>query len=209
MDREREIYISLDVETDGKICGLSSMLSLGAAAVAWDREKRQWDISSTFSANLVPLPNCTQDADTMKFWSDNPVAWKTATSNQREAALVMQDFRSWLCDIGRKWNRRAVAVGAPAAFDFPFVRYYLIRFTGTDEPFRHSCLDTKSIASTLLKLPYYASSKSSYPKSWSADKLPHTHVAVDDAVEQGYMLARMIDSQYGIGGAVEPGVLCY
>ena len=46
-----EIYVSTDVETDGPIPGVYSMLSVGSAAYLPDSNKPQ----STFTANLETL----------------------------------------------------------------------------------------------------------------------------------------------------------
>jgi hypothetical protein len=91
------------------------------------------------------------------------------------------------------WGRRPCALGAPAGFDFSYVRYYMIRMLRTDKPFGFSCIDMKSVASTLLKKEYYASGKRGYNKQWARDKFPHTHIAVDDAREQAWLFARMLD----------------
>ena len=64
-----ERYISVDVETDGPVAGLHSMLSLGAAAYnAWGQRV------GTFSANLKTLPDATTDDRTMAWWKGQPEA---------------------------------------------------------------------------------------------------------------------------------------
>ena len=51
-----EIYVSTDVETDGPIPGLNSMLSLGSAAYLPGKT-----LIDTFSANLETLPGAIAD----------------------------------------------------------------------------------------------------------------------------------------------------
>ena len=58
-----EIYVSVDIETDGPIPGDFSMLSLGSAAYNEAEE-----LISTFSVNLAPMAGARQNPDTMKFW---------------------------------------------------------------------------------------------------------------------------------------------
>ena len=58
-----EIYVSTDVETDGPIPGVNSMLSLGSAAYMHDKT-----LISTFSANLETLPDAIADPKTMAWW---------------------------------------------------------------------------------------------------------------------------------------------
>lgn len=69
----------------------------------------------------------------------------------------------------------------PAGFDFLFVYWYLMRFVG-ESPFSHSALDVKSFAMAVLKTDYRESTKKNMPKHWF-DKLPHSHMALDDAIE--------------------------
>ena len=63
-----------------------------------------------------------------------------------------------------------------------FVYWYLIKFTGKS-PFSHSALDIKTYAMAVLKKNYRESTKRNMPKHWF-DQLPHTHIALDDAIEQ-------------------------
>jgi hypothetical protein len=58
-------------------------------------------------------------------------------------------------------------------------------------PFSWSALDIKTLAFALTGLPYRKSIKPRLPKHWF-DDLPHTHVALDDAVEQGALFCNML-----------------
>ena len=44
---------------------------------------------------------------------------------------------------------------------------------------------------TVMKVDYRESSKKNMPAEWF-DKLPHTHVALDDALEQGALFCNML-----------------
>jgi hypothetical protein len=85
---------------------------------------------------------------------------------------------------------RPVFVGYPAAFDFMFVYWYLIRFAGSS-PFSHAALDIKTYAMALLGTEYRATVKRAMPSNWF-DDAPHTHVALDDAIEQGALFCAML-----------------
>jgi len=65
-----------------------------------------------------------------------------------------------------------------------------MRFAG-ESPFSHSALDIKTYAMALLKTDYRDATKRNMPKAWF-DKLPHTHVALDDAIEQGALFCNML-----------------
>ena len=71
-----------------------------------------------------------------------------------------------------------------------FVYWYLIKFTG-ESPFSHSALDIKTYAMALMKTEYRQSTKDNMPKRWF-DKLPHTHLALSDAIEQGALFCNML-----------------
>jgi hypothetical protein len=81
-------------------------------------------------------------------------------------------------------------VGYPAGFDFLFVYWYLIRFAG-ESPFSFSALDIKTYAMAMLKTGYRDAVKRNMPRRWF-DERPHTHVALDDALEQGALFCNML-----------------
>lgn len=181
-----EIYVSTDVETDGPIPGPHSMLSLASAAFA-----AEGSLLSTFSANLELLPGATGQPATLKWWQGQPEAWEACRTDTRAAEVVMPEYRSWLEAL----PGRPVFVAYPAGFDFMFVYWYLIRFAGKS-PFSHSALDIKSYAMAMLKKEYRASTKKAMPRRWFS-KRPHTHVALDDAIEQGELFCRMLAENLG------------
>jgi len=176
-----EVYVSTDVETDGPIPGPNSMLSLGSAAYLDDKT-----LVSTFSANLETLPGAQGDEKTMAWWRSQPKAWKACRKDLRSPEEVMVEYVRWLKEL----PGRPVFVAYPAGFDFLFVYWYLIRFAG-ESPFSHSALDIKTFAMVLLGVGYRDAVKRNMPRSWF-DPHRHTHVALDDAIEQGAMFCNML-----------------
>ena len=85
---------------------------------------------------------------------------------------------------------KPVFVGYPAAYDFLFVYWYLMRFAG-ESPFSHSALDIKSYAMAVLGCEYRSATKRNMPKAWF-DPIPHTHVALDDAKGQGALFCNLL-----------------
>ncbi len=181
-----EIYVSTDVETDGPIPGPYSMLSFASAAFSKNKQ-----LLDTFSANLETLPEAASDPATMRWWQERPQAWAACRADLEIPALAMQRYAAWL----RALPGKPVFVGYPAAFDFMFVYWYLIRFNG-ESPFSHSALDIKTYAMAKLGSSYRNTSKRTMPKHWF-DDLPHTHVALDDALEQGTLFCNMLNSGGG------------
>lgn len=176
-----EIYISTDVETDGPIPGPHSMLSIGSAAYTADKR-----LLSTFSANLETLEGASPHPKTAAWWATQPEAWAACRLDLESPEAAMCRYVAWIATLPGK----PVFVGYPAGFDFLFVYWYLIRFTG-DSPFSFSALDIKTYAMAVLKTEFRASTKRNMPKNWF-DPLPHTHVALDDAVEQGALFCNML-----------------
>ena len=181
---KKEIYISTDIESDGPIPGVNSMLSFGSAAFELPKK-----LISTFSANLIQLPDATTDDSTMDFWNRNPDAWNACRENTIEPKEAMKNYEEWLYNLPGK----PVFVGYPAGYDFLFVYWYLIFFNGKS-PFSFSALDIKSFAMCKLGTNYRDTTKKRFPKSWFEPGLPHTHVALDDAIEQGHLFCNMISS---------------
>ena len=176
-----EIYLSTDVEADGPIPGPNSMLSFASAAYLPDKT-----LVSTFTRNLELLPEATPDPVTQAWWGTQEAAWRACRENTVAPELAMPDYVAWIKTLPGK----PVFVGYPAAYDFMFVYWYLRRFTG-ESPFSHSALDIKTMAMTMLGIGYRSSTKRNLPKSWF-DKLPHTHVALEDAIEQGALFCNML-----------------
>jgi hypothetical protein len=176
-----ELYVSTDVEADGPIPGPYSMLSFASAAFRADKT-----LVDTFSANLVTLPGASGDERTMRWWRSQPEAWEACRKDPEEPAAAMPRYVAWL----KALPASPVFVAYPAGFDFMFVYWYLIRFAG-ESPFSHSALDIKTLAMAMLGCGYRDSTKRNMPRRWF-DQKRHTHVALDDAIEQGQLFCNML-----------------
>lgn len=182
------LYISVDIEADGPIPGPYSMLSLGAAVAgvqdaggftAADPEK------DTFYRELRPI-------------SEEFVAEALAVSGlDRERlgaegiapALALAQFTRWVREVSG--DAQPVMCGYPASYDWTFLYWYLIRFTGAS-PFGHSgCLDMKTLYATKAGLPLRAVAKGTMPRELLSRRR-HTHHALDDAVEQAELFANLM-----------------
>jgi hypothetical protein len=181
-----EVYVSTDVETDGPIPGPHSMLSFASAAYLPDKT-----LAGTFTANLETLPGAQGDPATLSWWKQHAAAWEATRQDVQDPAVVMPRYVAWLKSL----PGRSVFVAYPAGFDFLFVYWYLIRFAG-ESPFSFSALDIKTYAMALLKIDYRDAVKRNMPKRWF-DQLPHSHVALDDALEQGALFCNMLAENTG------------
>lgn len=157
------------------------MLSIGAAAYTADKR-----LISTFSANLETLPGAQSHPKTAAWWATQPEAWAACRKDTEPPERVMPRFVAWI----RTLEGKPVFVAYPAGFDFLFVHWYLMKYVG-ESPFGHSALDIKSFAMAVLKVNYKDSTKRNMPRHWF-DDLPHTHVALGDAIEQGALFCNML-----------------
>lgn len=189
--QSKEIYVSTDIETDGPIPGPYSILSLGSAAYTADKK-----LLATFEVNLHTLDGATGDPETMEWWATQPEAWAAHRENLQYAEEAMKRYVQWLKSLPGK----PVFVGYPAAFDFLFVYWYLVKFAG-ESPFSFSALDIKSYAMAVLRTPWRETVKRNMPKHWF-DDLPHSHTALEDAIEQGALFCNILADN--LSTAVQP-----
>ncbi|MFN3243240.1 MAG: exonuclease [Planctomycetota bacterium] len=176
-----EIYVSTDIEADGPIPGPHSMLSLASVALRADKT-----VVDEFTVNLQPLPDAAPHPRTMLWWEGHKEALAKARENPEDPSEAIPRYAKWV----QKLPGRVVLVGQPAGFDFMWVYWYLQRFTD-GSVFGHSALDIKSYAMAMVKRPYRDCVRDALPKEWR-DDLPYTHVALDDAREQGAMFCNML-----------------
>lgn len=182
----KEIYVSTDIESDGPIPGPNSMLSFGSAAFLPDMT-----LVGTFTANLETLPGATAHPETMEFWKTQPAAWAACRKELQAPDAAMRNYANWLKGLPGV----PVFVAYPVTFDFMFVYWYLIRFAG-ECPFGHNGLDVRSYAMAVLKKGFKQSGKPNMPKDWF-DAAPHTHEALDDALEQGRLFCNILGRNLG------------
>jgi hypothetical protein len=181
------VYISVDVEADGPIPGPFSMLSFGAAVAGFHEAQgfRATDPQAqTFYRELRPI-------------SEDFVPEALAISGLDRDHLMgegtpppqaMAEFAHWVEATAD--GAKPVLVAYPACYDWMFVYWYLIKFHGKS-PFGHSgCLDMKAMYATKADVPISATGKRSMPRHLLSSR-PHTHHALDDAIEQAELFANL------------------
>ena len=212
----KEVYISIDVEADGPIPGVNSMLSLGAAAFIrtplpvnpecrthhyGHRDEKcicqgqPWQMLDTFSANLNQLEGATPFPATMDWWKTQPEAWAEATRDQQHPERAMWDFVQWVQKMAQ--HGAPVLVGYPVTYDFMFVYWYTVKFTGFPAPFGFQGLDIKTLVMDRLGCAFKHSAKRNMPQRWFKGAPKHTHKAVDDAIGQGVLLMNILTEYPG------------
>ena len=176
-----EIFCSVDIETNGPCAGIHSMLSIGV--YSFDIYGKE---HGTFYKTLYPIEDFIEDPDTMKWWSTQTEAWNEVIKNRTHPASAMYMLDDYLNSLPGK----PIFVGYPLGFDFPFVIYYLTKYVGMCR-FGFSGIDMKSYAmAALSKTKFSTTTKKTFPNHW-IPKAKHTHIALDDAIEQGKLFYNM------------------
>jgi hypothetical protein len=178
MTARPEVFVSLDIETDGPAPGLNSMLALGAAAFSEDGGELD-----TWYFTFEPLPGAVQHPDTMAWWKTQPDAWAEVTSSRWDPEVAIPQFAVW-CE---QLPGRPVAIGWPIAFDFAFTSWYLWRFAGRN-PLGFGGIDIRSYANGLAGYPSCYGLPEKEVREMAGPVVTaglRDHVAVDDAIGQG------------------------
>lgn len=186
-----DLYISADVETDGPVPGPFSMLSFGLSIVGtYDggRFARTTPHSgSTFYRELKPISGeFEQEALAV-----NGLDRDALLEHGDEPKQAMTEAAEWVERVSRDF--RPVLVAYPVAFDWSFLYWYFARFSDRPSPFGHSsCLDIRTLYQTIAGSVFDRSGKESMPDFLKPGD-PHTHNALDDAIEQGALFANLFE----------------
>jgi hypothetical protein len=168
------------------------MLSFGMAAFTADKR-----LVGTFVRNLELLEGAKPDAKTTEWWKrpGHAEAFLKSRVDLVRPEEAMADCRAWLHAL--RVHGRPVICGAPSGFEFTFVYYYFQRTLG-ESPIGFAGMDLRSYAAAVMRRQYRQVGKRQYPQEWIDADLPHTHVALDDAIEQGCILINMMRANLGL-----------
>jgi hypothetical protein len=163
-----------------------------------------WREVGHFSRNLATLPGAEGAPVTMAFWRDHPAAWEATRVDPQPPETALREYVAWLEALEREAvpgrRLRPVFVAYPAGFDFSWVYWYLMRFAGKS-PFSFAALDIKSYAMATLRTSFRGSTKARFPAEWLGPRR-HSHVALEDAREQGELFCRMVVAHHASGARV-------
>jgi 3'-5' exoribonuclease Rv2179c-like domain len=182
-----DVYFSVDVETDGPIPGPYSMVSFGVAiagrrgvtfspadptAQTFYRELRP--ISEDFVPEALAVSGLDRDR---------------LVAEGADPAAAMTELTRWVRSVAGAGS--PVVVAYPASFDWMFLYWYLIRFTGSSVFGFSGCLDIKTMYAVKAGVPWTGAVKRNMPRALLSRR-PHTHNALDDAVEQAELFANLM-----------------
>jgi hypothetical protein len=185
------LYFSVDIEADGPIPGPYSMLSLGAA-VAGRQDVDGYEPADpekdTFYRELRPI----SEGFVPQALAVSGLDRERLTAEGSEPAAAMAAFGVWVGEVCEAYGgAQPVMCGYPASYDWTFLYWYLLRFTGAS-PFGHSgCLDMKTLYAVKARLPLRAVTKSAMPRELLSARR-HTHHALDDAIEQAELFSNLM-----------------
>lgn len=166
------------------------MLSFGlCVAGRYDGEayERRDPEAQTFYAELKPIS---------ERWEPDALAVNKLDRERlaREAespAVAMERAAAWVRGVAA--GCRPVLVAYPVAFDWAFLYWYFVRFAPSGSPFGFSsCLDIRTLYQGRARTVHDLSGKDHMPSHLRSHR-PHTHGALDDALEQADLFSNVFD----------------
>lgn len=183
-----DVFFSADVETDGAIPGPYSMLSFALVyAGTYDGKtfSRPGDYTHSFYRELAPI---SEDFDPEAL-AINGLDRKELSLNGVSPEKAMNEAFDWIQNFSGAG--KPVLVAYPLSFDWTWLYWYFMRYSKRGSPFGHSrCFDLKTAVAVKTGRTISSSSRTKLPTRFISDR-PHTHHAVDDAIEQAEIFANV------------------
>lgn len=187
-----DVYFSADVETDGPIPGPYSMLSFAivpAGRFDGTSFERPRNYADAFCAELRPISDQFQE-EALRV---NGIDREGLKTKGLEPRVAMTNAAKWVYD--RAAGGVPVLVAYPLSFDWAWLYWYFTCFSETGSPFNHSrCFDLKTAYAVKAGAPIAVSGRSQLPPELQGHH-PHTHNALDDAIEQAEIFAKIFTWQ--------------
>lgn len=184
-----DVYFSVDVETDGPIPGPYSMLSFAlvpAGRLDGDRFTRPADYEDRYYAELQPISQDFEPAALAVNGLDRERLQREGTP----PGTAMREAAEWV--RSRCGGGEPILVAYPLGFDWSWIHWYFIKFTGAS-PFKHSrAFDLKTAVAVAQGIPIAEAGRSRLPAQLAAQHA-HTHHAADDAIAQAEIFANVME----------------
>ncbi|PAY08289.1 exonuclease [Bradyrhizobium sp. UFLA03-84] len=183
-------YFSADVETDGPIPGPFSILSFAIVyAGSFDGRTfiRPQSYDKVFYRELKPISNAFQQEALDVNGLDRAKLCVEGLSPE----VAMTEAFQWI--NANSSGAKPVLVAYPLSFDWTWLYWYFIQFCKDGSPFDYSrCFDIKTALAVKAGIPVSQAGRSRLDPALSS-KRPHTHHAVDDAIEQAEIFANVFE----------------
>ena len=185
-----DAYFSADVETDGPIPGPFSMLSFGIVyAGSFDglHFQRPTAYDQSLYKELKPI---SEDFEPEALFVNG--LDRDRLSREGEAPeKAMTETCQWVNEVAG--IARPVLVAYPLSFDWTWLYWYFVRFSTEGSPFDYSrCFDIKTALAVKASIPISEAGRSRIIPSLRS-KRPHSHHALDDAIEQAELFANIFE----------------
>jgi hypothetical protein len=189
-ERGSDVYFSADVETDGPIPGPFSMLSFAivvAGRFDGSHFSRPPEYSHSIHVELKPISDEFQP-DALAV---NRIDRERLKVTGLDPCEAMTDAAKWVRDVAGSGN--PVLVAYPMSFDWLWLYWYFVRYSTTGSPFGHSrCFDIKTAFAAKGRMRMSEAGRSRLPPALQSSH-PHTHSALDDAIEQAEIFANVFE----------------
>ncbi len=185
-----DAYFSADVETDGPIPGPFSILSFALVyAGKFDGQKfvRPDHYSDGFYSELRPISDRFED-EALRV---NGLDRNFLLDNGEDPSSAMSRASVWVKNIAG--SAAPVLVAYPLSFDWSWLYWYFTSFSRDGSPFEYSrCFDVKTAVAVKLGVPISEAGRSRLPGFLRSTR-KHTHHALDDAIEQAEIFAKVFE----------------
>jgi len=177
----RELYICVDVEPDGHVPGINSIVSLGACAAALrddDGAVQALDPErDTFYVVLCPISDSYVE-QALRVTGFERVVLQAGARAPEEA---LPEFAAWVDERAAEHDAQPVLAAYPLGFVWSFTQYYLHVFAGRS-PFGQSAhYDLKTAYAVLARSAVRDAIKRRMPSALLGPRDSKTHHALDDA----------------------------
>lgn len=198
-----DAYFSADVETDGPIPGVFSILSFAlvyAGTFDGDRFERPPDYRCVLYKELKPISGNFQ-LDALRV---NGLDRERLCIEGESAELAMTEASLWVRQVAGV--AEPVLVAYPLSFDWSWLYWYFVRFSAEGSPFGYShCFDIKTAFAVKASIPVSKAGRSMLDPSLRPVH-EHTHHAVDDAIAQAEIFANVFTWESNSGRTRKPSL---
>jgi hypothetical protein len=190
-DPRQQLYVVLEVKTDGGDVGRNSIRSLAAVAL-----NEQGHSIGQFHMNMAALEGRVSDPRTLARYRAHNDSWAAITQDAQRPSVATAHFVSWVQGL----PGQAVAVGVPLAQLGLWLETYLRRFTKTvfyRGPFEGEFLfagggiDLPSLVMGQTGLPYRKAVEYLLPAEWREGRV-ETHKPREDVEMHAALMRTML-----------------
>lgn len=184
-----DIYFVADIEADGPIPGKYSMLSLGLC-VAGQYDGAAFQEADPEETTLYIEFKPISEAVDPEALAVSGLDRHRLIREGLDPEVAVPRLVEWIEGVSNQ--RLPVLVAHPLGFDWSFLYWYMLAYPPHRSPFGHARhLDVRTLWAVKSGLPVAAASRQRIPQTLRS-KRPHTHHALDDAIEQAETFARLM-----------------